>query len=60
MSKIVRKTLTKREKDDILFNQRYRCANKPNNPAINLGDYECPLWIRLLGFSDNNKPEYDK
>jgi hypothetical protein len=39
----------------------YRCANKPNNPAINLSDYECPLWIKQFGiFSNSNKPEYDK
>ena len=59
MSKIVRRTLTKREKDDILFNQAYRCANKPNNPAINLSDYKCPLWIKKIRFSNYNKPDFD-
>jgi len=35
-------------KNQVLERQSRRCANSPNHPALNLADYNCPMW-RLYG-----------
>ena len=43
----------------ILEIQLYKCANNPNNPALNLSDYNCLLWICYDGVFDNSGYEFD-
>jgi hypothetical protein len=39
-------------KEFILKQQNFKCANSPYNPALNLIDYNCYLWIYNNGYFD--------
>ena len=43
----------------VLDNQNYKCANKPDKPALNLHDYKCYLWIYNYGNFDEATYDFD-
>ena len=45
--------------NQLLINQNNKCANNPDNPALNLSDYNCCLWILYDGDFDEAGFEID-
>jgi hypothetical protein len=56
---IKRKYLSEKDKKTILTNQEYKCANSIINPALNLKDYQCLLWLIQDGYFDKAGYQFD-
>jgi hypothetical protein len=46
-------------KEQVLIRQDYKCANSPCQPALNLSDYKCLIWIFYNGTFDESGYDFD-
>lgn len=51
--------ITVEDRKQVLIRQDYKCANAPHNPALNLDDYKCLLWICYDGSFDESGYDFD-
>lgn len=54
-----RKCITPQIKKQILEKQNNKCANSIINPAINLKEYACPMWLLYNGTFDLSGYQFD-
>ena len=46
-------------KEEVLIRQNYKCANNPDQPALNLYDYKCLVWFCYDGTFDESGYDFD-